>query len=84
MQVVPLDRLQAETVQWCREILKNSPTALRVLKSALNATEDGQAGLQELGHNLTLMFYNSAEGAEGREAYLEKRAPDFSSFPRLP
>ena len=84
MQVVPLAELEAETVQWCREILRNSPTALRALKAAMNAAEDGQAGIQEMGHNLTLLFYNSAEGNEGRQAYLERRAPDFSQFPRLP
>lgn len=84
LQVVPLGELEAETLQWCREIMRNSPTAIRALKAAMNAAEDGQAGIQELGHNLTLMFYNSEEGKEGREAYKERRAPDFSQFPRLP
>eukprot|EP01025_Chloroclados_australasicus_P018318 TRINITY_DN19534_c0_g1_i1.p2 TRINITY_DN19534_c0_g1~~TRINITY_DN19534_c0_g1_i1.p2 ORF type:complete len:148 (+),score=15.34 TRINITY_DN19534_c0_g1_i1:1-444(+) len=83
-RVVPLAELQAETLQWCREIMKNSPTALRALKAAMNAAEDGQAGIQELGHNLTMMFYNSEEGNEGRQAYLEKREPNFRHFPRLP
>ena len=83
-QVVPLAELEAETVQWCREMVRNSPTALRALKAAMNAAEDGQAGIQELGHNLTLMFYHSEEADEGRRAYLEKRPPDFSTFPRLP
>ncbi|GFR46797.1 hypothetical protein Agub_g8429 [Astrephomene gubernaculifera] len=82
--VVPLDKLEEETLVWCREMLRNSPTALRVLKAALNAAEDGQAGLQELGGNATLLFYMSEEGNEGRQAYVEKRAPDFAKFKRLP
>lgn len=69
---------------WCREMLRNSPTALRVLKSALNAAEDGQAGIQQLGGDATMLFYQSEEGNEGRTAYLDKRPPDFSKFPRLP
>ena len=84
MQVVPLAELEGHTLQWCREIMRNSPTAIRALKAAMNAAEDGQAGIQELGHNLTLMFYNSEEGKEGREAYKARRAPDFGQFPRLP
>lgn len=83
-QVVPLAELEAETLEWCREIMRNSPTAIRALKAAMNAAEDGQAGIQELGHNLTMMFYQSEEGAEGREAFKEGRPPDFSRFPRLP
>ncbi|PSC70136.1 naphthoate synthase [Micractinium conductrix] len=82
--VVPLDQLEDETLVWCREILRNSPTALRVLKSALNAAEDGQAGIQQLGGDATLLFYQSEEGNEGRQAYMDKRAPDFSRFKRLP
>ena len=82
--VVPLAQLEGETLALCREMLRNSPTALRVCKAAMNAVEDGQAGLQELGGAATLMFYNSAEGAEGRAAFLEKRPPDWSKFPRLP
>ncbi|GIL48766.1 hypothetical protein Vafri_5215 [Volvox africanus] len=82
--VVPLDKLEEETLVWCREMLRNSPTALRVLKAALNAAEDGQAGIQELGGNATLLFYQSEEGNEGRKAYLEKRPPNFSKFKRLP
>jgi len=82
--VVPYERLEAETVQWCREMLANSPLALRCLKSALNADCDGQAGLQELAGNATLLFYLSEEGQEGRNAYVEKRKPDFRKFPRLP
>jgi len=83
-QVVPYDRLEAETVQWCREILANSPLALRCLKAALNADCDGQAGLQELAGNATMMFYMTEEAQEGRDAFVEKRKPDFSKFPRNP
>jgi naphthoate synthase len=82
--VVPLERLEEETVAWCREILANSPLAIRCLKAALNADCDGQAGLQELAGNATLLFYMSEEGQEGRNAYLEKRKPDFSKFPKRP
>ena len=82
--VVPYERLEAETVQWCREMLANSPIALRCLKAALNADCDGQAGLQELAGNATLLYYLSEEGKEGKEAYLEKRKPDFRKFKRLP
>ncbi len=82
--VVPLERLEEETVQWCREILANSPIAIRCLKAALNADCDGQAGLQELAGNATMLFYMSEEGQEGRNAYVEKRKPDFSKFPRQP
>ncbi|WIA08998.1 hypothetical protein OEZ85_008412 [Tetradesmus obliquus] len=83
-KVVPLQQLEQETLVWCREIMRNSPTALRLLKSALNAAEDGQAGIQQLGGDATLLFYMSEEGNEGRTSYLEKRPPDFSKFPRLP
>jgi naphthoate synthase len=82
--VVPLERLEEETVAWCREMLAMSPLALRCLKSALNADCDGQTGLQELAGNATLLYYMSAEAQEGRDAYVERRAPDFSKFPRLP
>jgi naphthoate synthase len=82
--VVPLERLEEETVAWCREILANSPLAIRCLKAALNADCDGQAGLQELAGNATLLFYMSEEGREGRNAYIEKRKPDFSRFPKRP
>ncbi|KAL8142810.1 hypothetical protein V2J09_015842 [Rumex salicifolius] len=82
--VVPLEKLEQETVKWCREILRNSPTAIRVLKSAINAVDDGHAGLQELGGNATLVFYGTEEGNEGKTAYTQKRRPDFSKFPRLP
>lgn len=82
--VVPYEQLEEETVLWCREILSNSPLALRCLKSALNADCDGQAGLQELAGNATMMFYMTEEGQEGRNAFLEKRKPDFDRFPRRP
>ncbi len=82
--VVPYERLEEETVQWCREMLANSPIALRCLKAALNADCDGQAGLQELAGNATLLYYLSEEGQEGRNAYVEKRKPDFRKFPRFP
>jgi naphthoate synthase len=82
--VVPLEQLEAETIQWCREILQHSPMALRCLKSALNADCDGQAGLQELAGNATLLYYLSDEAKEGRDAFLEKRQPDFKRFKRYP
>jgi naphthoate synthase len=83
-KVVPLSKLEQETVEWCREILANSPLALRCLKAALNADCDGQAGLQELAGNATLLFYMTEEGQEGKNAFLEKRKPEFGKFPRLP
>ncbi len=82
--VVPLEQLEEETVRWCREMLANSPTALRCLKAALNADCDGQAGLQELAGCATMLFYMTEEAQEGRNAFLEKRRPDFSRFPRRP
>jgi len=82
--VVPLAKLEQETIAWCRDILANSPMAIRCLKAALNADCDGQAGLQELAGNATLLFYMTEEGQEGKEAFLEKRKPDFSKFPRYP
>jgi naphthoate synthase len=82
--VVPYERLEAETIEWCREILQKSPMAIRCLKAALNADCDGQAGLQELAGNATLLFYMSEEGREGRDAFLEKRKPNFSKFKRHP
>ena len=78
-RVVPYERLEEETIQWCREILQNSPMALRCLKAALNADCDGQAGLQELAGNATLLFYLTEEGREGRDAFVEKRKPDFKN-----
>ncbi len=82
--VVPLAELEQETVRWAMEILENSPIALRCLKAALNADCDGQAGLQELAGNATLLFYMTEEGKEGKQAYLEKRKPNFKQFKRLP
>jgi naphthoate synthase len=82
--VVPLERLEAETVAWCREMLALSPFALRLLKASFNASEDGLAGLQQLAHDANLLFYGSQEAREGRSAYTEKRPPDFSQFPRRP
>lgn len=82
--VVPLDQLEAETVSWCREMLRNSPMALRLLKSSMNAADDGLAGVQQLAGDATLLFYLSEEGQEGRDAYKEKRAPDFGKFPKRP
>ena len=80
--VVPLDRLEAETVAWCREMFDLSPFALRLAKASFNAHEDGYAGIQQLAHDANLLFYASDEAKEGREAYKEKRRPDFSRFPR--
>jgi naphthoate synthase len=82
--VVPYEKLEEETVQWCKEILVNSPIAIRCLKAALNADCDGQAGLQELAGNATMLFYMTEEGQEGRNAFVEKRKPDFSKFPKRP
>jgi naphthoate synthase len=80
--VVPLARLEQETVSWCREMLALSPFALRLLKASFHAEEDGLSGIQQLAHDANLLFYMSEEAAEGRQAYLEKRRPDFSRFPR--
>jgi naphthoate synthase len=80
--VVPLADLEVETVRWCREMLELSPFALRLLKASFNANEDGMAGLQQLAHDANLLFYASDEAREGREAYKERRRPDFSAFPR--
>jgi len=82
--VVPYEKLEEETVQWCREILEKSPTAIRCIKAAMNADEDGQAGLMDLAGNATSLFYQTAEGQEGRNAFNEKRKPDFSKYPRNP
>lgn len=82
--VVPLAELERETIRWCREILRNSPTAIRFLKAALNADCDGQAGLQELAGSATLLFYQTEEAQEGKRAFLEKREPNFGKFPRYP
>jgi naphthoate synthase len=82
--VVPYAELEEETVKWCREMLAHSPLALRCLKSALNADCDGQMGLLDLAGNATLLYYMSEEAKEGKQAFIEKRAPDFSKFPRVP
>ncbi|REJ37498.1 MAG: 1,4-dihydroxy-2-naphthoyl-CoA synthase [Bacillota bacterium] len=82
--VVPLDKLEETTVQWAREILKKSPTAIRFLKAAFNADTDGLAGLQQLAGDATLLFYLTDESKEGKNAFLEKREPDFSKSPRFP
>jgi naphthoate synthase len=82
--VVPLERLEQETVAWCREMLALSPFALRLAKASFNAHEDGYAGIQQLAHDANLLFYGSEEAQEGRNAYKEKRAPDFSRFPKRP
>lgn len=80
--VVPLERLEAETVSWCREMLALSPFALRLLKASFNAAEDGLSGIQQLAHDANLLFYGSEEAQEGRDAYREKRRPDFARFPK--
>jgi naphthoate synthase len=80
--VVPLERLEEETVGWCREMLALSPFALRLLKASFNAAEDGLSGIQQLAHDANLLFYESEEAQEGRDAYRERRTPDFSRFPR--
>jgi naphthoate synthase len=82
--VVPLEQLETETVAWCREMLALSPFALRLAKASFNAHEDGYAGIQQLAHDANLLFYGSEEAQEGRDAYREKRAPDFSRFPKRP
>jgi naphthoate synthase len=83
-KVVPLDQLEAETIQWCREMLQLSPMALRFLKSAMNADCDGQMGLQDFAGSATLLYYMTEEGREGKEAFLEKRKPNFKKFRRFP
>jgi len=83
-KVVPLDELEAETIQWCSEILEKSPTALRFLKASFNAATDGLAGLQQMGGDATLLYYTTDEAKEGRDAFKEKRNPDFKQFPRFP
>jgi naphthoate synthase len=83
-KVVPLDQLEETTISWCKKILEKSPLALRLLKSAFNAELDGQAGIQELAGNATLLYYMSEEAQEGKNAYLEKRKPDFNKFERFP
>jgi naphthoate synthase len=83
-RVVPLEELEEETVGWCREMLQLSPFSLRLLKASFNAAEDGLAGIQQLAHDANLLFYGSEEAQEGRNAYREKRRPDFGKFPKRP
>ena len=83
-KVVPLDKLEEETVDWCRTILKRSPMAIRMIKRALNAELDGQAGLMESAPDATLMYYLMDEAQEGKNAFLEKRDPNFDQFPKFP
>jgi len=83
-KVVPFDRLEDETVTWCRKIMQHSPLALRMIKAGLNAELDGQAGIQELAGNATMLYYMTEEAQEGKNAFLEKRQPDFKKFPKLP
>jgi naphthoate synthase len=82
--VVPLAKLEEETVSWCKEILDKSPLALRCLKAAMNADCDGQSGLQELAGNATLLYYMTEEAQEGRDAFVQKRKPNFRKFPKRP
>ncbi|WP_231710598.1 1,4-dihydroxy-2-naphthoyl-CoA synthase [Gracilibacillus suaedae] len=82
--VVPLEKLEEETIQWCEEMLEKSPTALRFLKASFNADTDGLAGLQQMGGDATLLYYTTEEAKEGRDAFKEKRKPDFKQFPRFP
>ncbi len=82
--VVPLDQLEEESIKWSKEILEKSPIALRFLKASFNADTDGQAGIQQLAGDATMLYYMTEEGKEGQRAYLEKRKPDFSKFPRMP
>ena len=83
-RVVPLERLEEETVAWARKMLQHSPLALRMIKAAMNAADDGLAGIQQLAGDATLLYYLSEEAQEGRDAYVERRKPDFSRFPRRP
>jgi naphthoate synthase len=83
-RVVPLERLEIETVAWCKKMLRHSPLALRMLKASFNAADDGLAGIQQLAGDATLLYYMSEEAQEGKQAYLEKRRPDFDRFPKRP
>ena len=83
-KVVPLEQLEATTIEWCRKIMEKSPLAIRMLKSSFNAELDGQAGIQELAGNATLLYYLSAEAQEGKNAFIEKRDPDWDKFPKFP
>ena len=83
-KVVPLEQLEDETIAWCRKIMQHSPLALRMIKAGLNAELDGQAGIQELAGNATMLYYMTEEAQEGKKAFLEKRKPDFHKYPKLP
>ena len=83
-KVVPLERLEEETLAWCRRMMQHSPLALRMLKASLNAADDGLAGIQQLAGDATLLYYLSEEAQEGRNAYVEKRRPEFDRYPRRP
>src|SRR5262252_2400598 len=83
-KVVPLERLEGETVAWARRMLQHSPLALRMIKAGMNAADDGLAGIQQLAGDATLLYYLSEEAQEGRDAYVQKRKPDFARFPRRP
>jgi naphthoate synthase len=83
-RVVPLERLEEETVGWCRRMLEHSPIALRMLKAGFNADTDGLAGVQQLAGDATMLYYMSEEAQEGRNAFQQRRAPDFSRFPKRP
>ena len=83
-KVVPLSQLEDETVEWCKKIMEHSPVALRMIKAGLNAELDGQAGIQELAGNATMLYYMTDEAQEGKNAFLEKRKPDFDKFPKMP
>jgi len=83
-KVVPLEQLEVETVAWCKRMLAHSPLALRMLKASFNAADDGLAGIQQLAGDATLLYYMSEEAQEGKQAYLEKRRPEFDRFPKRP
>ena len=83
-KVVPVHQVEEETVKWCKKIMEKSPIAIRMLKSSFNAELDGQAGIQELAGNATLLYYLSEEAKEGKNAFIEKRKPDFNKFPKFP
>jgi naphthoate synthase len=83
-KVVPFDQLEDETVAWCKQMMQHSPLALRMIKAGLNAELDGQAGIQELAGNATMLYYMTEEAHEGKNAFLEKRKPDFTKFPKMP
>ena len=83
-KVVPLDSLEEETLAWARKMLQHSPLALRMIKASMNAADDGLAGIQQLAGDATLLYYLSEEAQEGRDAYVERRRPDFSRFPKRP